>query len=83
MLISRTVQVVQPRPPTLYTPPRPVLTVKRLRPSADVTRTTARDIGMGEGTLHLDADVGFGRVVVVRDPAPMASVPKLGWDPTL
>jgi phage shock protein PspC (stress-responsive transcriptional regulator) len=49
----------------------------------DVTRTTARDIGTGEGTLHLDADVGFGRVVVVRDPAPMASVPRLGWDRAL
>jgi phage shock protein PspC (stress-responsive transcriptional regulator) len=49
----------------------------------DVTRTTARDIGTGDGTLHLDADVGLGRVVVVRDPAPMAAVPKLGWDPTL
>ena len=46
----------------------------------DVTRTTARDIGTGGGTLHLDADVGLGRVVVVRDPAPMAAVPKLGWD---
>ena len=34
----------------------------------DVTRTTARDIGTGGGTLHLDADVGLGRVVVVRDP---------------
>lgn len=49
----------------------------------DVTRTTARDIGTGGGTLHLDADVGLGRVVVVRDPAPLASLPKLGWDPTL
>ena len=50
----------------------------------DVTRATARDIGNGgHGTLHIDADVGLGRVVVVRDPAPMASVPKLGWDPTL
>ena len=49
----------------------------------DVTRTTARDIGTGGGTLHLDADVGLGRVVVVRDPAPMAALPKLGWDTTL
>jgi hypothetical protein len=50
----------------------------------DVTRTTARDAGSpGGGTLHLDADVGLGRVVVVRDPAPMASMPKLGWDRTL
>jgi phage shock protein PspC (stress-responsive transcriptional regulator) len=50
----------------------------------DVTRTTARDIGtLGGGTLHVDADVGLGRVVVVRDPAPMAAVPKLGWDATL
>jgi phage shock protein PspC (stress-responsive transcriptional regulator) len=49
----------------------------------DVTRTTARDIGTGGGTLHVDADVGLGRVVVVRDPAPMAAVPKLGWDATL
>lgn len=49
----------------------------------DVTRTTARDIGTGGGTLHLDADVGLGRVVVVRDPAPLASLPKLGWDPAL
>jgi len=48
-----------------------------------VTRTTARDAGApGGGTLHLDADVGLGRVIVVRDPAPMASMPKLGWDRT-
>jgi phage shock protein PspC (stress-responsive transcriptional regulator) len=49
----------------------------------DVTRTTAHDDGTGAGTLHLDADVGLGRVVVVRDPAPMAALPKLGWDSTL
>jgi phage shock protein C len=50
----------------------------------DVTRTTARDSGTeGGGTLHLDADVGLGRVVVVRDPAPMAALPRLGWDRTL
>jgi len=53
----------------------------------DVTRTTARDTGApGAGTLHVDADVGLGRVIVVRDPAPMAataSMPKLGWDRTL
>jgi phage shock protein PspC (stress-responsive transcriptional regulator) len=49
----------------------------------DVTRSTAQDIGTGGGTLHLDADVGLGRVVVVRDPAPMAALPKLGWDTTL
>jgi hypothetical protein len=50
----------------------------------DVTRATARDIGSGTGgTLHLDADVGLGRVVVVRDPAPMAALPKLGWSTTL
>jgi phage shock protein PspC (stress-responsive transcriptional regulator) len=50
----------------------------------DVTRTTAHDEGAaGGGTLHLDADVGLGRVVVVRDPAPMAALPKLGWDTTL
>jgi phage shock protein PspC (stress-responsive transcriptional regulator) len=49
-----------------------------------VTRSTARDTGAaGGGTLHLDADVGLGRIVVVRDPAPMAAVPKLGWDRTL
>jgi len=49
----------------------------------DVTRTTARDIGTGGGMLHVDADVGLGRVVIVRDPAAMAAVPKLGWDRTL
>jgi phage shock protein PspC (stress-responsive transcriptional regulator) len=50
----------------------------------DVTRTTARDLGtQGGGTLHVDADVGLGRIVVVRDPAPMAALPKLGWDTTL
>jgi phage shock protein PspC (stress-responsive transcriptional regulator) len=50
----------------------------------DVTRTTAHDDGTaGGGTLHLDADVGLGRVVVVRDPEPMAALPKLGWDRTL
>jgi phage shock protein PspC (stress-responsive transcriptional regulator) len=49
----------------------------------DVTRTTARSIGMSGGLLHVDADVGLGRVVIVRDPAPMAAVPKLGWDRTL
>jgi phage shock protein PspC (stress-responsive transcriptional regulator) len=49
----------------------------------DVTRTTATDMGTSGGTLHLDADVGLGRVVIVRDPAPMASMPKLGWDRTL
>jgi Cell wall-active antibiotics response 4TMS YvqF/PspC domain len=50
----------------------------------DVTRTSARDSGTeGGGTLHLDADVGLGRIVVVRDPAPMAALPKLGWDTTL
>ena len=47
----------------------------------DVTRSSAHDDGSGAaGTLHLDADVGLGRVVVVRDPAPMAAVPRLGWD---
>jgi phage shock protein PspC (stress-responsive transcriptional regulator) len=47
----------------------------------DVTRGSAHDDGSGAaGTLHLDADVGLGRVVVVRDPAPMAAVPQLGWD---
>jgi hypothetical protein len=46
----------------------------------DVTRSTARDDGAGAaGTLHLDADVGLGRVVVVRDPAPLAALPQLGW----
>jgi phage shock protein PspC (stress-responsive transcriptional regulator) len=50
----------------------------------DVTRDTATDTGTGGGgTLHLDADVGLGRIVVVRDPAPMAAMPKLGWDRTL
>jgi phage shock protein PspC (stress-responsive transcriptional regulator) len=49
----------------------------------DVTRTTARSIGTSGGMLHVDADVGLGRVVVVRDPAPMAAMPKLGWDRTL
>ena len=49
----------------------------------DVTRTTTTDVGTGGGTLHLDADVGLGRIVVVRDPAPLASMPKLGWDRTL
>jgi phage shock protein PspC (stress-responsive transcriptional regulator) len=49
----------------------------------DVTRTTARSIGTSGGMLHVDADVGLGRVVIVRDPAPMAAVPKLGWDRTL
>jgi phage shock protein PspC (stress-responsive transcriptional regulator) len=47
----------------------------------DVTRSSAHDDGSGAaGTLHLDADVGLGRIVVVRDPAPMAAVPQLGWD---
>ena len=47
----------------------------------DVTRSSAHDVGNGAaGTLHLDADVGLGRVVVVRDPAPMAAAPRLGWD---
>jgi hypothetical protein len=47
----------------------------------DVTRNSAHDDGSGAaGTLHLDADVGLGRVVVVRDPAPMAAAPQLGWD---
>jgi phage shock protein PspC (stress-responsive transcriptional regulator) len=50
----------------------------------DVTRNTARDRGAaGGGTLHLDADVGLGRVVVVRDPAPLAELPRLGWDGVL
>jgi phage shock protein PspC (stress-responsive transcriptional regulator) len=49
----------------------------------DVTRSTTHDFGTGAGTLHLDADVGLGRIVVVRDPEPMASLPKLGWDRTL
>ena len=49
----------------------------------DVTRNTARDAGTGGGTLHLDADVGLGRVVIVRDPAPMAALPRLGWDGVL
>lgn len=49
----------------------------------DVTRTTTTDVGTGGGTLHLNADVGLGRIVVVRDPAPLASMPKLGWDRTL
>ena len=49
----------------------------------DVTRTSARDLGTSGGTLHVDADVGLGRVVIVRDPAPMAALPKLGWDTTL
>jgi phage shock protein PspC (stress-responsive transcriptional regulator) len=53
----------------------------------DVTRTTATDgasaSGGAGGILHLDADVGLGRIVVVRDPAPMAAMPKLGWDRTL
>jgi len=49
----------------------------------DVTRTTTHDLGTGAGTLHLDADVGLGRIVVVRDPEPMAALPKLGWDRTL
>jgi phage shock protein PspC (stress-responsive transcriptional regulator) len=49
----------------------------------DVTQSTAHDTGTSGGTLHVDADVGLGRVVVVRDPAPLASVPKLGWDQTL
>jgi phage shock protein PspC (stress-responsive transcriptional regulator) len=50
----------------------------------DVTRNSARDIGMDSGgTLHLDADVGLGRIVVVRDPEPLAALPKLGWDRTL
>jgi phage shock protein PspC (stress-responsive transcriptional regulator) len=49
-----------------------------------VTRSTAHDNGSGtDGTLHLDADVGLGRVVVVRDPAPLAELPKLGWGNTL
>jgi phage shock protein PspC (stress-responsive transcriptional regulator) len=46
-----------------------------------VTRSSAHDDGGGAaGTLHLDADVGLGRVVVVRDPAPLAALPQLGWD---
>jgi phage shock protein PspC (stress-responsive transcriptional regulator) len=53
----------------------------------DVTRTTATDgasaSGGAGGILHLDADVGLGRIVVVRDPAPMAALAKLGWDRTL
>ena len=50
----------------------------------DVERNSVHDLGSStEGTLHLDADVGFGRIVVVRDPEPMAAVPKLGWDRTL
>jgi phage shock protein PspC (stress-responsive transcriptional regulator) len=52
----------------------------------DVTRSSSSDEGTGAGTggtLHLDADVGLGRVVVVRDPAPMAAVAQLGWDRTL
>jgi phage shock protein PspC (stress-responsive transcriptional regulator) len=50
----------------------------------DVTRSTERDDGSGAaGTLHLDADVGLGRVVVVRDPAPLAALPQLGWSGAL
>jgi phage shock protein PspC (stress-responsive transcriptional regulator) len=50
----------------------------------DVTRDSARDTGTETGgTLHLDADVGLGRIVVVRDPEPLAAFPKLGWDRTL
>ena len=49
----------------------------------DVTHTTTQDLGSGGGTLHLDADVGLGRIIVVRDPAPMAALPRLGWDHTL
>jgi len=50
----------------------------------DVTRASAHAPGTpAAGTLHLDADVGLGRVVVVRDPAPMAALPKLGWGNTL
>jgi phage shock protein PspC (stress-responsive transcriptional regulator) len=45
----------------------------------DVTRTTARDARTGGGVLHLRADVGLGRVTVVRDPEPLASLPQLGW----
>jgi phage shock protein PspC (stress-responsive transcriptional regulator) len=50
----------------------------------DVTRSSAHDDGSGaDGTLHLDADVGLGRVIVVRDPAPLAALPRLGWDRAL
>jgi phage shock protein PspC (stress-responsive transcriptional regulator) len=50
----------------------------------DVTRNTATDgASSSAGTLHVDADVGLGRIVVVRDPEPMAAMPKLGWDRTL
>ena len=49
----------------------------------DVTRSSATAAGTTGGTLHLDADVGLGRIVVVRDPEPMAALPKLGWDRTL
>jgi phage shock protein PspC (stress-responsive transcriptional regulator) len=49
----------------------------------DVTRTTARDTAVGGGVLHLDADVGLGSIRVVRDPEPMAGLPKLGWDRAL
>jgi hypothetical protein len=50
----------------------------------DVTRSSAHDNGSGaDGTLHLDADVGLGRVIVVRDPAPLAALPRLGWDRAL
>jgi phage shock protein PspC (stress-responsive transcriptional regulator) len=55
----------------------------RLSDGLDVTRSSARDAGAGGGTLHLDADVGLGRVVVVRDPAPLAALPRVGWDGVL
>ena len=55
----------------------------RSGPALDVTRSSATDTGTTGGTLHLDADVGLGRIVVVRDPEPMAALPKLGWDRTL
>jgi phage shock protein PspC (stress-responsive transcriptional regulator) len=42
----------------------------------DVTRTTTRSAGSSGGVLHLEADVGLGRVVVVRAPAPMAELPR-------
>jgi phage shock protein PspC (stress-responsive transcriptional regulator) len=45
----------------------------------DVTRTTTRAAGSGGGVLQLDADVGLGRVVVVRAPAPMAELTHRGW----
>jgi phage shock protein PspC (stress-responsive transcriptional regulator) len=48
-----------------------------------VTRSTAHDDGVSTATLHVDADVGLGRIVVVRDPAPMAALPQLGWNRAL